>query len=169
MPVIPLFSNVKTAVKKQMEGHALIESKRAHKRAKSSWHVDVGVIIKCCHLCRHTIGPGATWRVKGNGPPSFGRLALFEDHRFRNEQVVSVVSVLTVLILWCATQLAMEACLNGICHSHVLLGSLNAFAQVPFPVHLILSERFEFNDTFQHHGYVPQLQGQRSKVFRKTV
>ncbi len=33
-----------------MEGHALIESKRAYKGAKLSWHVDVRVIIMC-YMC----------------------------------------------------------------------------------------------------------------------
>lgn len=69
----------------QMEGHRLIESKRAYKRVKLSWHIDVGVIIMCDGtVC--AVGPRAMCRVLAGVGLLRGLLglALFDDPQCGN-------------------------------------------------------------------------------------
>lgn len=117
MPVAALsFSNVTTALETRWKAMHWL-SQRAYKRAKLSWHVDVGVIIIICAVTPLGLRPHDMW--KGQGLPCSGRLALSEDHRCGN--LAGAIISKCIFILRCRTKPAMEICLDSVCQSVLLL------------------------------------------------
>lgn len=130
-PVTALsFSNVRTALETRWKAMHWL-SQREPLRGPNWVDMLMWESLSCVIMCAvHTTGSGATWYVEGRGP--------------------------CLRILDVETNRSFYIFIYNICHSHLLLLSLSAFASSAGLRSLEIGWVIEPNDTFQHHGTVPQ-------------